>query len=242
VRQKNGDDEPLSAGWERSAEDWARWACKPGHDSYWRFHRDAFFALLPAPAGLTLEIGCGEGRVARDLASIGHRVVGVERSLTLVRLGAAAATPRLVLADAARLPLRDASFDLVVAFMSLQDMDDMRAAVMEVARVLLPGGCLCLAAVHPINAAGQFQSMDDTRFVIEGNYFERRRYTDTVERDGLRMTFHQRHWTLEDYFAALEAAGLLTEAVREPVPGTGSRWDRIPLFLNIRASKPGSDS
>jgi SAM-dependent methyltransferase len=198
-------------------------------------------ALLPAPVGLTLEVGCGEGRVARDLAAIGHRVVGVDRSHTLVRLAAAAATPRLVVADAARLPLRAASFELVVAFMSLQDMDDMRSAVIEVGRVLVPGGRLCLAVVHPINAAGQFESMEDgAPYVIEGSYFERRRYTDTVERDGLSMTFHQGHWTLEDYFSALEAAGLITEAVREPVPGTGRRWDRIPLFLHIRASKPPS--
>ncbi len=226
-------------GWERSADDWGRWARKSGHDSYWRFHGDAFFALLPAPAGLTLEIGSGEGRVARDLAAIGHRVVGVDRSPTLVRLAAAAATPRLVLADAARLPLGAASVGLVVAFMSLQDMDDMRSAVVEVGRVLAPGGRLCLAVVHPINAAGQFASMEDgAPFVIEGNYFERRRYTDSVERDGLSMTFHQRHWTLADYFSALEAAELLTEAVREPVPGTGRRWDRIPLFLHIRAFKP----
>jgi hypothetical protein len=47
--------------WEWQAEDWARWARTPGHDSYWLF-RDLFFdAIVPTPGRLTLEVGCGEG-------------------------------------------------------------------------------------------------------------------------------------------------------------------------------------
>ena len=41
-----------------------------------------------------------------------------------------------VLADAARLPFPDEAFDLVVAYMSLHDIDEMPQAVAEAARVL----------------------------------------------------------------------------------------------------------
>jgi SAM-dependent methyltransferase len=66
--------------WERDAADWIRWAREPGHDSYWRFHREPFLELVPPPRRLTLDIGCGEGRVTRDLRQLGHRVIGVDAS------------------------------------------------------------------------------------------------------------------------------------------------------------------
>jgi hypothetical protein len=46
------------------------------------------------------------------------------------------------------------------------------------------------------------------------------------------MTFHDRPIPLSGYFAALEAAGLAVEALREPTPN--GRW---PLFLQLRAVK-----
>ncbi len=66
------------------------------------------------------------------------------------------ASIEVYLADAAKLPLPDAVADLAIAFMSLQDMDDMPSAISEAARVLKPGARFCFAIVHPINSAGAF--------------------------------------------------------------------------------------
>ena len=150
------------------------------------------------------------------------------------------------LADAAALPLDDASADVAIAFMSLQDIDAMRAAVREIARVLQPGGRLCLAIVHPINSAGRFETSDaHAPFVIKGDYLSTFAYADMVERDGLSMTFHSQHRPIQCYFLALEEAGMLIEALREPrVPDHainsvgGRRWQRLPLFLHLRAMRP----
>jgi hypothetical protein len=118
----------LRDDWEAHAGQWIRWARAPGHDSYWRFHRDQFLRLLPPPG----------------------------------RLGA---------------------FD----------------------------------------------------------------YSDVIERDGLSMTFCSRHRSLESYFLALEEAGFVVEALREPrVPDHAAdteaerRWQRLPLFLHIRARRDGA--
>jgi SAM-dependent methyltransferase len=228
----------LGEAWEANADAWTAWARRPGHDSYWQFHRAAFLGLVPEPGALTLDVGCGEGRVARDLAALGHRVVAMDLSPTMARRAAEAGGALLgvLRGDATRLPLPDAAADLVVAFMALHDMDDMAGAVGEIGRVLRPGGRLCFAVVHPLNAAGRFQSEGpDAEFVLAGDYFRRRRASMVMEKDGLRMTFEAMHRPLEDYFAALEEARLLTETVLEPRPGDGGRWERVPLFLDVRA-------
>ena len=71
------------------------------------------------------------------------------------------------------------------------------------------------------------------------------RYQETVERGDLRMTFTSHHRPLQEYFAALESAGLSVEALREPTVDESSvieradraRWLRLPLFLDLRARK-----
>jgi len=119
----------LGASWKEHAEPWVIWARKPGHDSYWRFHRDLFLASVPAAGRKTLDVGCGEGRLSRDLKALGHDVVGVDISPTMLEAAQHADEQiETHLADAAELPFRDAAFDCVVAFMSLQDIDDLRGA------------------------------------------------------------------------------------------------------------------
>jgi len=237
----------LRAKWEAHASQWIKWARAPGHDSYWRFHRDQFLQLLPAPGRRTVDVGCGEGRLTRDLKKLGHRVIGIDGSPTLVAAARAFdASMDIRLADAAALPIEDASADLVVAFMSLHDIDAMPVAVREMARVLEHGGKLCFAIVHPINSAGEFEQRNaDSAFVIRGQYLRAFPYSDTVEEDGLTMTFHSQHRPLESYFEALAEAGLLVEALREPsVPDYAvhseahQRWQRLPLFLHLRARRP----
>ncbi len=228
----------LRAAWDEHASEWIRWAREPGHDSYWRFARDAFFAMLPPPGGLMLDLGCGEGRVSRDLAAVGHHVIGLDGSIAMARAAHEAAPDIPVLvADGAHLPIAGDSFDLVVAYMTLHDFDDMVGAAGEIARVLAPGGRLCLGVVHPINSAGNFiGAQDGAAFVIEEPYFQTRKYVDRIERDGLTMTFASRHHTFAEYFDVLADAGLAVEAIRE-VPGDTPRWRRVPMFLFMRAVK-----
>ncbi len=240
-------ERPVGEDWEREAENWIAWARRPGHDAYWRY-RHAFFELLPPPGSATLEVGSGEGRVARDLASLGHRVTAIDSAPTLLEAARhTGEAGNYLLADAAALPMADASFDLVVAYNSLIDVQDMPATVREASRVLAPGGHLCMCVTHPISDAGQFISRDPkARFVIDGSYFGRRRFEDTLERNGLTMTFRGWSYSLEEYGRALELAGLLIEAVREPQLGcvddegdvADERWRRVPMFLMLRAVKP----
>ena len=227
--------------WEREAENWIAWAREPGnHDAYWSYS-PAFFELVPPPGRATLEVGCGEGRVSRDLAARGHTVTAVDAAPTLVEAARDADPPgRYLLADAADLPFGDASFDLVAAYNSLMDVQDLPGAVSEAARVLEPGGRLCACITHPLMDAGRFESREpDAPFLIAGSYFGRRRYEGTIAHAGLEITFHGWCYPLEAYFQAFEAAGLLVEALREPVAleEEDPRHARVPLFLLIRATR-----
>jgi SAM-dependent methyltransferase len=194
----------------------------------------------PGPSARTadLDIGGGEGRVGRDLTQRGHCVVELDASPIMAR--AAITHPEAgapcVIADAAALPLPAGVADCAVAFMSLQDVDAMEAAVAEVARVLIPGGRLVMAITHPVNTVGRFLPGPEDAFLFEGSWFTRRKTADTCERDGLTMTFHSEHRPLHDYMDALADAGFLTERIRE-VGDTdpASKWNRLPLFLHLRA-------
>jgi hypothetical protein len=80
--------------------------------------------------------------------------------------------------------------------------------------------------------AGRFEAPGrDAPLVIRGTYFGKRRFDDTVARDGLEMHFHGWTYALEDYVAALERSGFVIETLREPPDP-----DRpVPNFLLIRA-------
>ena len=231
--------------WESQAERWAAGRGTPAHDHhFWEVNLPAFLELVPPPGRLTVDLGCGEGRLGRLLGERGHQVVGIDGSPTLARLAATHEDAHPVaLADMAALPVQSAVADLAIAFMSLHDVDDMTGSIREAARVLGPGGRLCLAVVHPLNSAGAFvDESEESPFVISGQYFEQFRYTDEIERDGLSVTFHSYHHALGAYMGALEEAGFLVESVREPsdqLPGEKhARWRRLPLFLLIRAVLP----
>lgn len=234
--------ESLRRAWDSQAEAWITWVRTPGHDSYEQFHRRQFFELLPPPGRLTVDLGGGEGRVSRDLVALGHRTVMFDGSPALASAASShsSAVPAGV-ADLARLPVRSGVADLAVAFMSLHDVEDVHRAVDESARVLVPGGVLCAAIVHPINSAGRFEDLPDARrpaFVMRDDYRSTFHYHDEIERAGLPMTFHSAHRPLEAYTKALEVAGYVIEAIREVTDEADeAKWSRLPMFLDLRARR-----
>lgn len=225
--------------WETEARNWIAWARKPNFDSYWRY-RDEFFTFVPPPGRATLDIGCGEGRVTRDLTAQGHTVTGVDAAPTLLA-AAQEADPNgtYLLANAADLPFPDNSFDVVIGYNTFMDVADLPASLGEATRVLTPGGRLCMAITHPITNTGTINK--NGHFVLDRPYFETTRFVDRVERDGLEMVFQGWNHPLTAYTHPLENAGLLIEAIREPKAirrdGTTAQ---APYHLWLRAINPNT--
>jgi len=108
--------------------------------------------LALGPGDALLDVGCGRGEVACALAPLvvpGGRVVGVDASEAMLgdaraRAGALGVEVAFRPGDALALAEPDASFDAVRSERMLQWLPDPAAAVGEMARVLRPGGRLCL--------------------------------------------------------------------------------------------------
>jgi SAM-dependent methyltransferase len=112
--------------------------------------------LAPAAGDVLLEVGCGGGAFLAAALARGCRAVGVDHSPDMVRLAretnaeaVAAGRLEVVLADAAALPLADATFTCAVMTGVLGFLPDPVAALAELRRTLVPGGRAVLLGSDP---------------------------------------------------------------------------------------------
>lgn len=113
-------------------------------------HRNPWLAgelarAFPGRPARVLDVGCGAGFLANDLAACGHIVTGLDpaaESLAVARAHDATRAVRYVRGDALALPFAEASFDAVCAMDLLEHVEEPARVVAEAARVLAPGGLL----------------------------------------------------------------------------------------------------
>jgi len=94
----------------------------------------------PRPGLLTLDIGCGPGRLAGTLRDHGVGYVGLDASAGLLREARSRTDGRYIRGDAQALPIADARFDRVLAMNALYHVANWRQALREMRRVVRPGG------------------------------------------------------------------------------------------------------
>ncbi len=116
-----------------------------GMDVGWR--RKAVRSLAPSlePGALVLDLACGTGDLVRALAAAGYRAIGVDLSMGMLARARCAAP--LVLGDAGRLPLADASVDGAVSGFALRNFVALPPVLEELARVVRPAGRIALLEV-----------------------------------------------------------------------------------------------
>lgn len=238
--------EPSSdPGWAASAEAWIATMGTHGDFSR-RFILDGpmLERVDRAKARRALDVGCGEGRFCRMLRARGIGTVGIDPVERFVA-HAAARDPegdyRVGRAETIDLP--DASVDLVVSYLSLIDIEDVDAAVPEMARVLRPDGTLLIANLTSFNTAGQNLGWSDETLGLGGfaiDHYMQERPT-WVEWRGIRV----RNWhrPMSRYMTLLLDAGLQLSHFSEPTPSGGdparvARYVRAPYFLIMEWRKP----
>lgn len=115
-----------------------------GQDARWK-RRVARIVRAEAPEGRALDLACGTGDIAWASAADGRDVVGLDLTISMLRLavrrfGGAGVRASWVCGDMTRLPFGDATFAVVTAGYGLRNVPVLDSAVSEIARVLRPGG------------------------------------------------------------------------------------------------------
>jgi SAM-dependent methyltransferase len=231
--------------WSRFAREWIAWARTPNHDAFWAY-RDSLVEFIGRGNSDALDVGCGEGRVSRELKALGYKVTACDPVVEFIEAAKELDSAHdYVVSVAADLPFETGCFDMVVSYNMLMDVYDMPAAMKEMRRVVRSSGQLIISIVHPIADHGHFEGAGpDRRFVLDSGYFGRQRFEAAEARDGLTMHFAGWSQPLEAYAAALENVGLAITSLREPTPSVASglrkEWARVPLFLWLKARPLGS--
>src|SRR4051812_23992834 len=174
-----------------------------------------------------LEVGTGEGQVARMLAGAepGRRVVGVDPTARqIVAAVKRAGGPRYLRAGAEALPFAPGSFDTVVACLVFEHIDALDEAITEVARVLCPGGRFVFLLNHPLLQTPDSGWIDDQVLDPPEQYWRIGPYlpeAETVEQVEKGVFIRFLHRPLSRYVNALADRGLVLERMVEPAPPPG---------------------
>jgi ubiquinone/menaquinone biosynthesis C-methylase UbiE len=245
------DAELARESWDRAADAYVK-----GQDTGRDFYRHEFFgpaqvAVCGDVAGLRLlDVGCGAGYFAREMARRGARVTGVDISPRMIEHARRheAEAPlgvEYLVANAAEVAARFAaeSFDMATSCLALQDMPAAELVLRAVRAVLRPGGRFVASITHPCTdtpfRAWERDESGRKRWLCIDRYFERGAVEYTWGGWGDGFTTPALHATLEDWLAWILGAGFRLRALREPRPteeALRARPDledaaRVPYYL-----------
>ena len=196
-----------------------------------------------------LDLGCGDGQIARALAAQGSDVLGVDPTqlhidVAIERGGG----PQYLLGGATNIPADDESFDAVVACLVFEHIDQMDEAMTEVARVLRPRGQFSFFLNHPLLQTPGSGWIDDhiidppEQYWRIGPYLVETESIEEVEKDVYIRFIHR---PLSRYVNALLANGMSLERMVEPSPPAGflarapeyALAHTVPRLLYLRSTK-----
>jgi ubiquinone/menaquinone biosynthesis C-methylase UbiE len=247
-------------------EDLSEWYDKKQGESGDLWHRALIDPVLQRLIGdcngkEILDLGCGNGYLARRFAREGARVTAIDSSLGMIK-NAQDHDPNNTLnisyfhSDANQLDvITDASFDLVFANMSLMDIEDAEGAVREVSRVLRGSGGRFVASIsHPCfdNGSNSGWVMEKIAFEPRKVYRRIRAYRKPFSEDiPWKVGINERKYTksfhrpLNWYARVLSSNGLTITALEEPEPTEeflekeedGLGFIEVPLHLVFEAIK-----
>jgi SAM-dependent methyltransferase len=261
------DHEEVGRYWDENAEVWTE-LVRAGYDHYRDgLNTPAFLEMLPDVNGLSgLDVGCGEGYNTRLLARRGASMTGIDISRNFINYAREAEQERALgiryeRASAVDLPFDNATFDFVVAFISLMDIPETERVLAEVFRMLRPGRFFQFSIGHPCFDTPHRKNLRDETghtYAIEvGDYF-RGRDGEIIEwifgaapskvRDGLRpFRYPVFERPLSEWLNLVVETGFGLESFGEPYPSDEAVREHpglqdsqiVAYFLHVRARKPG---
>ena len=199
-------------------------------------------AMLGQMSGKTaLDLGCGEVDAARSCTRGAH-VTAVDGSLRLIevarqRARAESLDVRFLHANANALhQLASDAFDVVVASMSLMDIEDYSGAISEVRRGLRSGGALVMSITHPCFSAPVSRWVPDGGGSLE--VFAVDRYFDRIAWPAkITSAFRARCFGVIVRWKTIWRAARARPATPR-IPGTECDTRRTAAVASIRQAHP----
>lgn len=227
--------------WNRMGVEWIQLVQNSDHRT--QFVMPHMLNKLQDVAGKNiLDLGCGEGGYARELARRGALVTAVDcNEAALAYSAQRAMEENLSICHFIRNSndldgFVDNSSDIVLCSMMLMDCEDLEGTLREAARVLKPDGSLFASVLHPCfdgehetGIGRQGKGLD--RQVVVKNYFEPSAWDAPLYKGVTPVRWH--HRTLEEYMRAFLQAGFALVDLEEPRP-TVDRAEHCPAIAWLR--------
>lgn len=218
--------------WEKHA-DWWQDEFTDGADPEYEEQILPLARQLLAGFDRVLDLGAGEGQIARLASGDGATVIGVDPTWSQMQVAhERAGGPSYAVAAAAELPHPPNAFDAVVACLVFEHIDPLEPAVAEVARVLEPGGRFAFFLNHPMLQTPGSGWIDDHMVEPPEQYWRLGEYlveTSTVEQVQKGVFIPFVHRPLSRYVNTLSAHGLVVREMHEPAPPQGF-LDKSPSY------------
>jgi ubiquinone/menaquinone biosynthesis C-methylase UbiE len=182
------------------------------------YTRPAILDLAGDVAGRRiLDVGCGAGPLLAALREQGAIVTGVDPSAKMLdlarqRLGEGAALHQAGLGGGP-LPFPDGAFDDAIVCLVLHYLEDWKAPLADLRRVLAPGGRLIVAVNHPFVHRLLYP---------DAGYFAPREYSEDYTFSGQSAVLTYWHRPLHAMTDAFTAAGFRIAVISEPHPAPGA--------------------
>lgn len=188
--------------------------------------------LRPQPHRRYLDLGCGEGRLMKEVVASGAEVVGVDVSPELARRASAHGPVALGRIPDLGFITRDA-FDGAFSVLVLEHLDAFDEFFSAAASVVRSGGVLVVVSNHPTWTAPESTPIADTDGEIlwrPGGYFDGG-YTDQSAGSGF-IRFH--HRSMSELVNAAATAGWSLEEMQEAPHAAAKGQEGIPRVLGVR--------
>jgi ubiquinone/menaquinone biosynthesis C-methylase UbiE len=203
----------------------------------------ALLELCEVTAGdFVLDLACGHGTVAREIARFGATVIGMDISERLLEHARSLDLPgghavAYAHGDAASAVGFGADeFDLIVCNFGLSDIDDLDGVLYNVRRALRPAGRFVFSILHPCFAGADNVSGS---WATHGTYYDEVSWRADGELSTLRHRVGANHRMLSTYVNTLHQHGLSIDVIKDPRPEESWTIDRPvaarqPVYLVIR--------
>lgn len=235
------DADSVQQSWDQAADAYAAGQAS-GRDYYrYEFFGPAQVAICGEVRGLRLlDVGCGSGYFAREMARLGARVTAIDISPRMIDHARRQESESPLgidyrVVDAAELGTSwpPASFDMATSCVALQDMPSADRVLRAVREVLHPGGRFVASITHPCSDTPfrkwERDESGRKRWLCVDRYFDREILEFRWRGWDYDFTTAAAHAPLEDWFEWILRAGFTLRGLREPRPSAEALRQRPDL-------------